>query len=639
MDLVSREAYQASWRNVLLRGCADWNVMPPEVWCEEIRRLQNGQRFKWSYAPYLKKPFQSIFDPGVYETVLQMFSRAGKSEIVLNAMGYCIDQQPRKILVMWPTLGDAEKWSKDALMGELIEPTDSLSRILGGQDGKRRSDNTILHKLYPGGLINIFGANSPGAIRRTKGDFIDSDEIDAIADTLTDEGDPLDILNKRGDEYPDCLRVTSSYPSLVGKSRIAKKLADSDCQKYFPTCVRCGGEPFVMERSMIRFEEGKPETARLECPRCGEFLDDSERYKMMMQGEYGDLWKGTLPFTGRRGFHANSLLWPHPVNKEIFPGGYLQMLAKAMIDAEKADNPDRSRRVIVNTCDAEPFTPTHMEKVESSILYARREDWKGQIPEEVLFVVAGADVHSDRIEVEAVGLGLDDMEYGLGYHVFRGSPLSPHVWDELDKFLITADFETSGGRHLKISGCGVDSGYQTTAVYKFCRARLSRKIYAFAGSPILGKPITGKPTRKGRPPVLLYEIGTNEAKDIIYQRLELTPEKDPSTGEIIYPYGYMHYPQMTCYNEGYFKMLTVENSFMKRASDGQFYKAFECPKGERNEALDIRVYAKAVKNILRPNLEAMAEALAQQACEPERVSPQTQIARPYQLRTGRGWKV
>ena len=198
--------------------------IPPEVWAEEIYRLPTGGRFRWAYAPYTRAMFQSLFNPTTIETVMMLYSRGIKSTVVLLAIGYVIDQAPRRILSLWPTNSQAEKWSKDNLCGELLNSTPRLN-FLGNQSGQRIASNTILHKAFPGGLIDMFGANAPGDMRRAKGSFLYADEIDAIGSEVTDEGDQLAIFNKRGDEYPDTIRVFASYPGVLGSSRIASKLA------------------------------------------------------------------------------------------------------------------------------------------------------------------------------------------------------------------------------------------------------------------------------------------------------------------------------------------------------------------------------------------------------------------------------
>lgn len=604
----SEQTFWSALESVFARNFTNITPMPPERWAEDVRRMENGRRFRWSYAPYLYDMYMSLFDPHVIETVFMLFSRAGKSEVVLNAIGYLIDQQPCKMLSLWPTNANAEKWSKENLTGELFDTTDCLS-ALSGKGGKRSSKNTILHKEFPGGLIDIFGANAPGDMRRAKGAFLYSDEIDAQQSTEADEGDQGKIFDKRGDEFPDCIRVAASYPSLKGKSRIVNKMMETDWNKLHVICLKCGGEPWVMVRTEhLKYDRANTSTARLECPRCHELLDDRQRHTMVVDPNAGAEWIPTLPFRGRRGFHANSLLWPHPVSLKKYPGGYLQILADREIAIEKSDNPERSKRVFINTEDAEPYEAPEDRKADPSDMYQRREHWKPQklIPEGVLYITAGNDWQKNRGEIEFVGWGLNGESWGLGYYVMPGEVMSAHPWAQLEKHVKDLAWETEKGRVLKCEAVGVDSGKWGNIVYAFTRSRYSKGFLTMKGSSTLGVPIIGKPSKVGRPSCLLFIIGTHEAKEIIYQNADLSPMRDETTGEVTCPHGYMHYPAIQFYDEKYFQGLLVESSTHDRGPDGKFYRRFTCPEGVRNEPIDCRVYAYAASVHLKKNVEQLA---------------------------------
>ncbi len=117
-----------------------------------------------------------------------------------------------------------------------------------------------------------------------------------------------------------------------------------------------------MHRKQIRHEAHKTSEARLECPKCSGLLDDSQRYEMMLGGD----WIPTREFRGRRGFQANAMLWSHPVDPLKYPGGFLQMVAESELAADRSDNPERSRRVLVNTVGAEPDESPHEKKADRS---------------------------------------------------------------------------------------------------------------------------------------------------------------------------------------------------------------------------------------------------------------------------------
>ncbi len=636
MPDLSLEAYRASWAATLAKSFAPWSKMAPAVWAEQVRKMPGDhgsiRSFTFDFAPHERGMFEAIFDPKNQEVIFMLFSRGGKSEVILTALGYCMSEMPRRILAMWPTVGQAEKWSKDNLMGELIQPTPCLDDLCGEAGGRRKSNNTILWKWFPGGLFNIFGANAPGEIRRAKGDFLYADEIDAIAETQTDEGDPLQIFKKRGSEYPHTIEIYASYPSIKGASRIESKFNESDQRRWFSTCPKCGGEPFIMDRKMIRYEQEKPETAQIECPRCHTGLGDTERIGMARNGR----WQATSEFKGKAGFHANAMLWPHPVAPEKYPGGYLQMLAQQEIDTQKSDNPERAKRVLVNTVDAEPYTPEHLSKIEHSDLYKRREkyDAREELPKEVVYVTMGGDLQANRAELFFVGWGFAGgvkQCWALDYRVVRGSPLQNEFWERLEAILSNIAWKHPSGSYLSLGFGLMDSRYRPDEVFSFARRVQKLRVYACEGATTLGKPIVPKkPTKRGVPPAFVYEIGTHEAKDVIYQRLEIA---DPTKQ------GFMHFPEIATFGELFFKQLTIEESVMQRGRDGNFYRFFfKKSSDDRNEQLDTAVYACAAEQIARPNYVKLAEELgAEKKPAVIRANPDMGMKLPRQKVSSGGW--
>jgi phage terminase large subunit GpA-like protein len=621
VDEISLASYEASVANSLTRCFAPWSQMPPEVWAEEIYRLPDGRRFRWDYAPYSKAMFLSMFDRHTVETIFEMYSRGLKSTAVLLAIGYIIDQAPRRILSMWPTNSQAEKWSKDNLTGELFDTTPPLN-FLGSQTGRRISSNTLLHKLFPGGLIDIFGANAPGDMRRAKGSFLYVEEIDAIQSEQTDEGDQIAIFYKRGDEYPDTIRVAASYPALQmlnekghpgeGHSRIDAKLRQSDENYWYSTCVKCGGEPFVMHRvKHLRYDKDKPEGARMECPRCKEFLSDAQRYDMAHKQGF-DNWKPTRPFRGKRGFHANAMLWPHPVDVEKFPGGWLQCLAQQEIDALASDKPKRALRVLVNTVDAEPYDPTdeNEKPPDWKAIYDRREDYGLTVPMGGLYLTAFCDCQKNRLEVGWRAYGRREESWGMDHVVIDGYIGHPEVWRDLRKELGRAWIHESGAP-MFLGMSFVDGGQYAEDVYRFFQGlarnpepHVTGHCQASKGVGLHPHPIVthGKMNTVARVLKGRY-IGTWQAKDRVYERLRMVPEPDDQRE------GIMHYNLR--YAEEYFQGLTIETATQKINGD-QVYNTYK-DEVTGNEPLDIEVGCLAALRLHPRNFDALKKDLRQRA--------------------------
>jgi phage terminase large subunit GpA-like protein len=567
--------------------------------------------WRFDFFPPQRDMFTEIFNPRNREVVFKMASRLTKTMTVLGAIGYCIAEAPRKILVMWPKIGDSEEWSKKHLMGELVDPTECLQGVLQDGRGRRLANNTILSKIFPGGYISMFGANVPGDFRRAKGNFLYADEIDAIAIAESDEGDQLRQFAVRGSEYPDTIQVYCSYPSFKGQSNIDSKYDLSDKRVWEVHCCKCG-DPWVMHRKDLRYDREQTESAQLQCPTCHANHDDTARSTMARAGK----WHATSDFKGIAGFHANALLWPHPVDRQKYPGGFLQMLALEEIAVEQADNPERARRVLVNTRDAESYEPEHLQKIEHTVLYKRREhyDPREMLPMEVVFISFGADLQSNRAEIKFKGFGYRNglkQSWAIDYRVVRGSPLQAEFWEKLASVFQNVAWKHPCGKWIHPSIGLFDSRFRPDEVFAFTRKMQRLRIYACEGATTISKPIIPKkPTKRGIPPALVWEVGTHEAKDVIYQQLEIS---DPSAQ------GYCHYPDTSSFTESYFRGLTVEESVMQRGRDGNFYRFFfKKSSDDRNEQLDCEVYCNAAEQIYRPNYEKLAKEFSGEDETPER---------------------
>lgn len=624
-DPISRAAYQAAVAKLLLANFQRWHRMSPEEFAEKKLRMpgEHGSTRRWSFDffPPQRQMFAEIFNPRNREVVFKMASRLTKTMTVLGAIGYCISEAPRKILVMWPKIGDSEEWSKKHLMGELVEPTECLQGVLSDGRGRRLANNTILSKIFPGGYISMFGANVPGDFRRAKGNFLYADEIDAIAIAESDEGDQLRQFAVRGSEYPDTVQVYCSYPSLKGQSNIDSKYELSDKRVWEVHCAKCG-DPWVMHRKDLRYDKEQTELAVIQCPNCHANHDDQARSEMARAGK----WFPTSDFKGIAGFHANSLLWPHPVDRQKYPGGFLQMLALEEIAVDQADNPERARRVLVNTRDAESYEPEHLQKIDHSVLYKRREHYDPReiLPAEVVFISFGADLQSNRAEIKFKGWGfsarslttntgiaggegstpsaqsLVKQSWALDYRIVRGSPLQAEFWEKLQAVFQNVSWKHPCGKWIHPSIGLFDSRFRPDEVFQFTRRMQRLRIYACEGATTISKPIVPKkPMKRGVPPALVWEIGTHEAKDVIYQQLEIS---DPAAQ------GYCHFPDTASFTESYFRGLTIEESVMQRGRDGGFYRFFfKKSSDDRNEPLDAEVYANAAEQIFRPNYEKLSK--------------------------------
>jgi phage terminase large subunit GpA-like protein len=579
---------------------------PPDVcvweWAEQYRRMGKDVtavpgRYRVESAPYQKEPQESFTAQDVQTTVLMWASRLGKTELLNNLEGHTIDVNPRGVLVVYPTLDSAKKWSKE-FFTPMIRATPKLRDKI--KDSRSRdANNTILSKQFPGGKISAIGSNSPSGFRQIQAPVVICDEIDAMENGT--EGDPIALAFRRADNYRDSVQVLSSTPTVKGASRIEKWYEVSDKQQWFCPCPACG-ERQVWQWSQVEWPEGRPDLARIKCDRCSVRLNDEQRRESIRQGE----WRATAKFQGIRGYWLNGLNTLFPAKK-----GFANRLHQMVVEAVKArEDGEAAMQAWTNTFLAETYEPPS-DKVETASVMQRAEPYGGDdtipiLPRYVLALTAAVDVQSDRLEVEVCGWGLKDECWGVEFRRLPGDPTRDEVWERLDELLAT-EYRHECGGVLRISRAAIDTGFKIDRVCAYVRTRQPR-VFALKGSSERGAlplQIMPKINKQG---VRLYMVGTDANKDAIYSRLQL---KEPGPR-------YFHWPTGFGYDAAYYEQLTAEQR-RTVLHNGFPRSEWFLPAGKRNEALDLRVYNLAAwdahKYHVRPNLEKLARQMEARSAE------------------------
>ena len=107
---------------------------PPDLtvsqWADAYRRIPpeaSAEPGAWrtSRAEYQREIMDAISNPLVERVIVITAAQVGKTEILLNVIGYFIDQEPSPILVLQPTLDMGQSFSKDRL-DPMIRDTPAL---------------------------------------------------------------------------------------------------------------------------------------------------------------------------------------------------------------------------------------------------------------------------------------------------------------------------------------------------------------------------------------------------------------------------------------------------------------------------------------------------------------------------------
>ena len=575
-------------------------------WADRERRLSSeasaaAGRWITSRAEYQRGIMDAISDPTLRDIVVMAGAQVGKTEMLLNVIGFHIHHDPAPILLVQPTLEMAQAFSKDRL-APMLRDTPALKYKV--KDPRSRdANNTTTHKVFTGGHISLVGSNSAAGLASRPIRIVLCDEVDRFPVSAGSEGSPILLARKRSATFHNRKMVMVSTPTNKGASMIESQYEESDKRQYFVPCEDCGTVQ-TLKWKQVQWEKDRPETACYVCESCGSVWDDPKRNRSVRKGQ----WVATADFTGVAGFHINGIYSPWTV------------MADAVRDFLVAKKSADTLRVFVNTFLAETFEDKG-ETVGEIDFRDREQDWSGTIPDDVVVITAGIDVQDSYLAVEVIGWGRDECSFSLEWLTLYGDPSTPHLWNDLDNIL-KASFTTESGRQLGIRAACIDSGgHYTQAVYNFVRPREGRRIFAIKGMGGEQRPLVSRPTKNNIGKIKLFAVGTFPIKELIFSRLRVQSEGA----------GYCHFPAGR--SDEYYQQLANSEKIVTKYQKGFPRRDFVKTR-TRNEALDCRVYAYAALCILSLNINAVADRVVN-APEQE-TKPQPQQSNPLARRPRQG---
>lgn len=602
--------------NRLVKKCAK-NWTPPadltaSGWAEQFRvlsRESSAEAGPWSNnrTPYLKEIMDAFTDSRINTITFVSSSQVGKSECELNIIGYIIDQDPGSILYIQPTLDDAKKFSRQRI-APMIRDSRTLKRKVS--DVKSRdSGNTILQKTFPGGLLTIVGSNSASALASTPVKYVIGDELDRWALSAGTEGDPWELAKARTTTFYNSKMVAVSTPTIKNASKIADLYSQGTQEKWCVKCPHCGEYHNIVFND-IKFEHetiqnGRKKDYRIAyvkwaCPSCGCLSDENTIKNQPFK------WVADFPEAyerGHRSFWLNAFASPWQTWEKIC---YSFLAAKN--DPEKL-------KVVYNTMLGQLWED-RSDLVDEDEMLARRENYGERedgsqidLPKGVLVLTCAVDTQDDRLEYEVKGWGQYFENWGIVKGFIPGDPDDNDVWIKLDS-VIDKLYKFEDGSGLKVSITLVDSGgHKTQSVYKQCRARQGKRVFAIKGKGGNDIPFTKPPSKvdimvNGRAvaKTWLYTIGVDAGKTSILKGYINVLEPGPK---------FCHFPidMGRGYDMAYFNGLLSEKLSMKTERGRTRWVWEKLPGHERNEPLDLFNYNLAAIVILSPDMDAQEKRL------------------------------
>lgn len=607
MSLAATAEYDgaADIASAWLRGMAPDPSLTVDQWADEYRYLSSKGaaepgKYKTARTPFMRGIMEALSPQHpATKVVFAKSAQVGATEAGINWVGYVMQTSPAAILAVQATEGTAKRFSRQRI-DAMIDVTPTI-RDLVAPAKSRDSGNTQLEKSFPGGHLIIAGGNSAAGLRSMPIRYVHLDEVDAYKEDLDEEGDPVSLAEARTYTFGRRKKIfISSTPTIKGASRVEAEFEVTDQNRYHVCCPECLGLQWLkFER--LRWEWGAPKTVRYVCEHCE--AEIAERHKTwMMDPTNGADWFPTAPEdqirkareAGVIGFHISGL---------YSPIGWLSWESIAR-QWEAAQGKESLLKAFKNTILGE----TWEEKGEApdwQKLYDRREAFPlGIVPEGGLVLTMGVDVQrSGRLEADIWAWGRNNESWLVDHKVFEGKIDEQEVWDQLTA-LCDETYTHESGTEMSIARVGIDTGdgMTTDAVYAWCRHMGRGQVVPLKGrggnssvSPVDGPSYVdvteaGKKIRRG---VAIWNVAVSVFKLETYRSFRLEKPTDEELAEGTgFPTGYIHVGKGV--TSEWFKQVTAEQLVIRKNKRTGYTKPEWVQMRDRNEALDLRVYARAV---------------------------------------------
>ena len=545
-------------------------------WADEYAYLSaesSAEGGRWHTLPYQKGIMDAITDPNIEQVTVMKSARVGYSKILNHIIAYHIHQDPCGIMVVQPTIEDASGYSKEEIE-PMIRDTKVLTNLVS--DAKTRdSNNTILQKQFPGGVLSLVGANSARGFRRVSRRIVLFDETDGYPASAGTEGDQIKLGIARTQYFWNRKIVAGSTPTIKDFSRIERLFEQSDQRRYYVPCPDCGHMQYLRWPNM-RWEGVDTDNVSYACEECGVLIPHNKKRWMVERGE----WRATQPGNGRHvGFH----IW---AAYSYSPNAEWSNLAE---EFELSKHDPEQLKTWINTTLGETWEDEYASKVGADALMERAAEAKYEItvpPPEALVLCMGCDVQDDRLSMSVFGFVRNEEMFLVDRKVIYGSPARADLWKQMDEVLM-GKYVNQDGFEMKIESAAIDTGgHYTQETYQYVRERSQLGLIGIKGIGQKGKPPLGKPTTQDitfsgkalRRGVKLFPVGVDVIKTTLHNKL-----KNAEKGE-----GYIHfYPTIT---HDYFEELTAERQVL-RYKHGYQDRVWMKKSNARNEALDEMVYS------------------------------------------------
>lgn len=491
--------------------------------------------------------------------VMACSAQSGKSETLLDIAGQRLDQSPAPIIYVGPSLKFVTEQWEPRVMALLDEAPTLANKVARG---KRM---TKTRKVIAGVPFRLAHGGSSTALKSDPFALAMTDEADELMANVKGQGDPIPLIDRRGDSYADFVHVIVSTPSEGRPETVidpetnlefwtandAARIPSTIWKLYLSgtrhhwtwRCPSCG-DRFVprfsclkipdieVERPGGKIEKRQPTAAEARrdayicCPRHGCIITDDDKAEMNAGGAYvapGQTIAADGSVSGEPDPNTTVSFW---VSGLASPFKTFGDRAAEYVEA-KASGDHAQLQAVMNGSFGEIYAPIPLNAPKAEAIKAKIQPYRlGEVPREVMRLVAGVDVGKNDLWYVVRGFG----SRGSSWLVDRGHLLGPtdgeDIWDDL------ADVLLSPYAGLRIERAMVDSGFrpdrpdagEAHRVYDFAR-RYSWLVNPTKGRATRSTPLTVakhevKPNGKAAPfSVDLVTVDTDFFKSLVTTRI------------------------------------------------------------------------------------------------------------------------
>lgn len=576
------------------------------------------QEGRWTTAPFQVAILNAMGNDLIREVNFVKSARLGYTKMLMAFIGYLIQHKKRNVLMYCPTEGDAAGVMKRHIEGMIRDVPVVLD--LAPWYGMKHRDNTLEAKCFANRkMLWCLGGKAARNYREKSPDTVIYDELSKFDEDIEGEGAPTFLGDKRLEGATFKKSIRGSTPTEAEKCQITRAAIESPHDLRFnikaPCCgaelvLQWGGkdEPFGVKWRLNEREE--VEAAWYLCPHCqgGTF----EYHQMVESAEATGRW-----VCERSGIWTrDSMDWfapdgeptvtPRSVTFSVWTGySTFTTWADVATDFVKVGKDRGKLKTFVNTTLGEVWEEDQSEKLDWEQLRDRRETF-GQVPARAVALFGGIDTQDDRYEGRVWAYGAGEEAWLVHRFILTGDPASIELRRKVGREL-HRHFTRADGTVMRVERwCWDSGGHYSDEVRAESRKHGVQWVIPIFGASTYGKPIANFPRKKDkRSKVYLTEVGTDNAKELLYSRLKLQPD-----GPRPVP-GCLHLPadEAIC-DDDELQQLTSERKKWV-VIKGRRVMRWDAG-GRRNEALDCAVYALAALRISQQRFGLDLDLLASQ---------------------------